>query len=225
MPPVHPFGDWRPRAVVFDCDGLLVDTEPCWTVAETELFRRRGRGFGPDEKALLIGRSLDHACDELARLFEEPSGAALADELLSLVVGVIDGGVAPMPGAAELIEQIGAVLPIAVASNSPRALLDTTLARSGLRTLVEITIAADEVLLPKPAPDLYVEACRRLSTEPRDALALEDSTTGVRSARAAGMRVVGVPTLASAFDADWVVASLTDPGLGAWFSASSPPGG
>ncbi len=70
--------DWRPKAVIFDCDGLLVDTEPSWTAAETELFRRRGRGFGVAEKALLIGRSLEDASVTLAEEFGEPGceGAA-----------------------------------------------------------------------------------------------------------------------------------------------------
>lgn len=210
--------DWRPKAVVFDCDGLLVDTEPCWTVGETELFRRRGRGFGDAEKALLIGRSLADASVTLAEEFgEQGRERELIEELLVLVREAVAAGARVMPGARELVEFTAGRLPIAVASNSPRALMDVALERGGFAGTFEVSIAADEIASPKPAPDMYLEACRRLGVEPGDALAFEDSSTGVRSARAAGVRCVGVPTLVNhSLEADWVWPSLADPYLVAW---------
>ena len=115
---------WLPKAVVFDCDGLLMDTEPCWTAGETELFARRGLPFGAEQKALLIGRSLPAASAGLAEVFGEPdAGADIAAELLELVAAAVGSSAAAMPGARAVVAAAAAAVPVAVASNSPRALL------------------------------------------------------------------------------------------------------
>jgi HAD superfamily hydrolase (TIGR01509 family) len=206
--------------VVFDCDGLLVDTEPCWTVAETELFARRGLPFGPDQKQLLIGRSLLAASEVLAAVFGEPGRArAIADELESLVLDVVAEQAEAMPGAHTVVALAAARVPVAVASNSSRRLLDIALRRAGLRDVLGVSVAADEVDRPKPAPDLYQHACGRLGVPTADSLAFEDSLTGMRSAIAAGMRLISVPT----FDrpdlpGDWRLATLADDDLHAWIA-------
>ncbi|KFZ83517.1 hypothetical protein ED92_06345 [Amycolatopsis sp. MJM2582] len=212
------FGGRNPRAVVFDCDGLLMDTEPCWSVAETELFARRGLPFGADEKALVIGKSLPAAADAMAEAFGEPdAGAEIADELLRLVTEVVTAKAEAMPGARELVELTAAAVPVAVASNSPRALLDAALVRGGLAAMFPVKLAADEVTAPKPDPEMYLTACALLNVEPADALAFEDSMTGLRSARAAGVPVIGVPTLKHQdFPADVVIGSLRDEELLSW---------
>ncbi|MEU9685893.1 HAD family hydrolase [Amycolatopsis japonica] len=212
------FGGRNPRAVVFDCDGLLMDTEPCWSVAETELFARRGLPFGADEKALVIGKSLPAAADAMAEAFGEPdAGAEIADELLRLVTEVVTAKAEAMPGARELVELTAAAVPVAVASNSPRALLDAALVRGGLAAMFPVKLAADEVTAPKPDPEMYLTACARLNVEPADALAFEDSMTGLRSARAAGVPVIGVPTLMHQdFPADVLIGSLRDEELLSW---------
>lgn len=170
-----------PREVVFDCDGLLMDTEPCWTVAETELFARRGLPFGPAQKALVIGKS----GAAMAEAFGEPgAGDALAAGLLEHVAEVVAAKAEALPGARELVDLVADRVPFAVASN-PRALLCTALARGGFT--VEVSVAADEVVAPKPAPDLYLAACAALDVAPGEAVAFEDSMTGVRPARAAGV--------------------------------------
>ncbi|WP_410576938.1 HAD family hydrolase [Amycolatopsis sp. lyj-108] len=204
--------------MVFDCDGLLMDTEPCWSVAETELFARRGLPFGPDEKALVIGKSLPAAADAMAKAFGEPGGGAeIADELLRLVTEVVTAKAEAVPGACELVELTAAAVPVAVASNSPRALLDAALSRGGLSAMFPVKLAADEVAAPKPDPEMYLTACALLNVEPADALAFEDSMTGLRSARAAGLPVIGVPTLRQQdFPADVVIGSLRDEELLAW---------
>ena len=209
------FTDWTPTAVVFDCDGLLMDTETCWTVAETAVFARRGLGFGPEEKALLLGKSVPDAGRVLAERFNEPESAgAIVEELLGLVEGVIAEHARPLPGALEIVQALSGVLPMAVASNSSRRLLDLALSRGGFSDLLPLTIAADEVESPKPAPDLYLRACEMLGTHPYATVAFEDSTTGVKSARAAGLKVVGVPSLAHVpLPADIVLPSLSDPTL------------
>lgn len=212
------FDGWSPKAVVFDCDGLLMDTEPCWTIAETEIFARRGLPFGPDQKALVIGKSVEAAALAMAEVFGEPGrGREIGRELLGLVTEVVSSKAEAMAGAREIVELAAARAAIGVASNSPRALLDAALVRGGFTGVFPVVVAADEVENPKPAPDMYLEACRHLGVEPRDALAFEDSMTGLRSAQAAGIRTVGVPTLADRdFPADLVVASLRDQVLLEW---------
>jgi HAD superfamily hydrolase (TIGR01509 family) len=219
------FGEWVPGAVVFDCDGLLVDTEPCWTVAETELFTRRGLPFGDAEKASLIGTSVPAACATLADAFADGAIAAqIESELLERVAVIVARDAQAMPGAAALVARIRARRPTAVASNSPRALLDQALARGGFARTFEVTLAADEVTRPKPEPELYLTACARLGVDPGRCLALEDSATGIAAATAAGLRTIGVPTLAGRdIGAHVTVDSLTDAGLVAWVE-SWPPG-
>lgn len=220
MPPdvITDLTTWAPSAVVFDCDGLLVDTEPCWTVAEAELFARRGFGFGSAEKAMVIGKSVPAAAEELAVFFDEPGAAtAIGLELLELVEEVVDRSAQAMSGAAEIVARTMRRVPVAVASNSPRGLLDAALRRAGLTDLLRVSVAADEVAAAKPAPDMYLAACAALQVPPARCLAFEDSLTGVRSARAAGMRIVGIPTLRHEdFPADIVFPSLVADRLLAW---------
>ena len=212
------FPDWKPAAVVFDCDGLLMDTESCWTVAETAAFARRKLAYGPQEKALLIGKSVPDADILLAERFNEPeSAAAIAEELLQLVETIIAERAIPLPGATEIVSALHGVLPIAVASTSPRCPLNIALSCGGFNDLLPLSIAADEVKSPKPAPDLYLQACKMLDVDPQTAVAFEDSATGATSARAAGLKVVGVPSLANVvLPADVIVPSLLDPELRVW---------
>jgi HAD superfamily hydrolase (TIGR01509 family) len=207
-----------PRAVVFDCDGLLVDTEPCWTAAERELFARHGTVFTLEHKAQIIGRSPAGAGQAMARLLDLPgAGPALADELLSLVHDRITHGVRPRPGATHLVSQVAGRFPVAVASNSPRHLLDAALAAAGFDHALPVRIGVDEVPSPKPAPDLYLAACALLAMDPLECLALEDSPVGLQAARAAGLHTVGVPSLPGlALAADLVVPSLGDSLLLEW---------
>jgi HAD superfamily hydrolase (TIGR01509 family) len=215
MPEVLAF---RPAGVVFDCDGLLVDTEPCWTVAESAVFAARGLPYGPAEKALFIGKSVPATVELMAGIFGETGNDdAIRAEVMRTVGDVIGGQAEPMPGAIELVRALTGRTPIGVASNSPRVILDIALERAGLTGAFGAVIAADEVPIPKPAPDLYLRACRLLGADPGASIAFEDTWTGAAAARAAGMRVVGVPSLQpEGFPADLVLASLTDPVLLAW---------
>ncbi len=211
-------------AVVFDCDGLLVETESRWTLAETAIFAEHGFPFGPEEKAMLIGRSIEAACDEMAEYFGRAGeGPAIAVDLLERVQREVEAFVEPMPGAVELVQACAARVPVAVASNSPRSLLDLALERSGLAELFPHSVAGDEVARPKPDPELYVAACRQLNADPARSVAFEDSGTGAASARAAGLYVIVVPSLpGKQLDHDWQLTTLADPELVAWASALVP---
>jgi len=187
-----------PDAVVFDNDGLLLDTESVWTRAEQDLFRRRGKKFTPADKRELVGTSAAIAGVVLEGRLGEPGRAAeLIEELNALVVAELEHGVEAMVGARDLLhalKQRGT--PIGLVSNSPIAFVRRSLELAGFEDRFDVVLSAHEVAAPKPAPDPYLEACRRLGVEPGPAVvALEDSPTGVAAARAAGLTVIGVPSV------------------------------
>ena len=203
-----------PAAIIFDNDGLLLDTEGAWTRAETTLFTRHGGTFSAEHKRELIGSSHTVAAGKLELMLGLPGrGPELMAELHDLVMQEALREVLPRPGAVELVGALReAGIPVAVASNSPRAFLDRVLRTGGVAGLFGVTVAGDEVPRPKPAPDIYLEACRRLGADPEASVGLEDSPTGAAAAKAAGLTVVGVPYLADLEipDADLVASSLAD---------------
>ena len=203
-----------PDAIVFDNDGLLLDTEVAWTRAETALFERHGSTFTDDHKRDLIGSSHTIAAGKLEAMLAQPGqGLALMAELHALVMAEAAHDVAPRPGAVELVDALNAAgIPVAVASNSPREFLDLVLRTSGMAQRFTVTVAGDEVPSPKPAPDIYLEACRRLGADPARSVGLEDSPTGAQAAKAAGLTVIGVPYLPDMEipAADLTTASLAD---------------
>jgi len=207
-----------PDAVVFDLDGLLADTETRWTVAETRLFARHGLPYGEAEKAIMIGRSVDSCSLEMARLFERPGEHELiATELVDEVMALLAAGVEALPGAVELVAACASRVPVAVASNSDRSYVDLVLERVGLADYLPVRVTTDDVERPKPDPEPYLVACRRLGARPSHSVAFEDTELGASAARAAGLTVVAVPSLAgSLIGCDLQVTSLADPALVHW---------
>lgn len=187
-----------PDAVVFDNDGLLLDTESVWTRAEEDLFERRGLEFTPADKRQLVGTSAEIAGGILEQRLGEPGRAEeLIEELNVLVVAELEHGVEAMIGARELLERLRERgTPIGLVSNSPLRFVQRSIEIVGFGDLFDVILSAHEVAAPKPAPDPYLEACRRLGVEPGPSVvALEDSPTGVAAARAAGLTVIGVPSI------------------------------
>jgi HAD superfamily hydrolase (TIGR01509 family) len=187
-----------PDAVVFDNDGLLLDTESVWTRAEQDLFERRGREFTATDKRELVGTSAAIAGAVLERRLEEPGRSAdLIEELNALVAAELEHGVEAMIGARELLGRLRERgTPIGLVSNSPLAFVRRSLELVGFEDHFDVVLSAHEVAAPKPAPDPYLEACRRLGVEAGPSVvALEDSPTGVAAARAAGLTVIGVPSI------------------------------
>lgn len=187
-----------PEAVVFDNDGLLLDTESVWTRAEEDLFELRGTEFTPADKLELVGTSAEIAGGILERRLGEPGRAAeLIEELNELVVAELEHGVEAMLGARELLERLrDQQVSLGLVSNSPLRFVLRSIELAGFQDFFEVILSAHEVAAPKPAPDPYLEACRRLGVEPGpDVVALEDSPTGVAAARAAGLTVIGIPSV------------------------------
>jgi HAD superfamily hydrolase (TIGR01509 family) len=187
-----------PDAVVFDNDGLLLDTESVWTRAEQDLFERRGIEFTPTHKRELVGTSAEIAGGILERRLNEPDRAAvLIEELNELVVAELEHGVEAMLGAREVLHELSTRgTPLGLVSNSPLRFVQRSLEIVGFTDHFDIVVSAHDVAAPKPAPDPYLEACRRLGVEAGpNVVALEDSPTGVAAARAAGLTVIGIPSL------------------------------
>lgn len=202
------------RAVVFDFDGLLADTEKPWGVAESAMFTTRGLHYGDAERHLFLGAAAADAAAIMADRFGEPHPEVLA-EFIARARQQLSADSEPMPGAVDMLSSMR--VPFAVASNTPRDLLDLSLTASGLDALVPLSVSSSEVGAPKPAPDVYLRACELLGVAPAAAVAVEDSRTGAAAARAAGLAVVMVPSGPyQPGDADLIVTALTDAALVAW---------
>lgn len=204
-------GAWR--AVVLDLDGLLVDTEPLWLEAKKAVFAGHGAVFGPAEQSASLGADDVTTAILFAHRLGLPDGhvEAIRTEYLDRARQAFMAGVTARPGARELVAALSGRVPLGLASNTQRSLVDLILDRSGLAGSFDAISTGDEVT-PKPAPDVYLLACRRLGVDPASAVALEDSPAGVRAAKAAGMRCIAVPSGhgADLSHADLVIGSLLE---------------
>jgi HAD superfamily hydrolase (TIGR01509 family) len=204
----------RPGAVVFDCDGLLIDSEVRWAVAERRVVEGHGGEWTEELRERLVGGSGEHTAMRIAEWvgLEESAEPGLLAEIYDSYLAVIDElGVDPMPGARSLVAALAGVIPLAVASNTREQMVRATLAASGLPPVFEHIFTPSEERRAKPAPDVYLAACEALGVPPSEAVAFEDSPPGMAAARAAGMYVIGVPSEGvHEIDADLVLGSLLD---------------
>jgi HAD superfamily hydrolase (TIGR01509 family) len=204
-------GPWH--AVVFDMDGLLVHTERQWLQAKQELFRRYGQELSVADRAAVFGFSdLQSATYFAGRLgLADERIEDLRVEYLEIVAALIDAGIELTEGATELLERLRGQLPIALASNTRRTLVDRILQQTPFGDWFGAIATGDEVP-PKPAPDVYLLACERIGADPGTTVAVEDSPAGIMAARAAGLHTIGVPSDAAhpLSEADYQVTSLVE---------------
>jgi len=215
----HTGADWPPgplQAVLFDMDGLLVDTEPLWFEVESSVMARLGGEWTAADQSALIGGSMDRS---VAYLNERASRPAEPDQVADwLRYGMAEmletREVEPMPGAVELVGQVRASgLPCALVTSSEPIIVDAVLAALARRAVsFDVIVSGADVTEPKPDPEPYLLAVAKLGVRPEFCVALEDSQNGVRSARAAGCVTVAVPGHAPIADLAGVhvVTSLAD---------------
>jgi len=180
--------------VVFDLDGVLLDSERLWDQARREVAIGHGAHWRADATAAMLGMS----SVEWSQYMRDTLGVDLApDRIVELVVaGLLEQyrrRLPLIPGAVAAVQRIGRRWPLALASSAGRPVIDAVLAIAGLQHEFQATVSSEEVPRGKPAPDVYLEAARRLGQPPRACAAVEDSANGIRSALAAGLHVVAVP--------------------------------
>ncbi len=184
-----------PQAVIFDMDGLLVDSEPVWTIAEDAMMAALGRQCDPEIQRTLVGMRMRDFIGGMHRAYGMTESVEdLCDDLVARMTVLIPDHVPPRPGARDLLDYLYARgIPCAIASSSPLSIIDATLAAQNWGRYFSIRVCGDDVPNGKPAPDIYLEAARRLGVDPADCLTLEDSPNGARAAVAAGMICYAIP--------------------------------
>jgi HAD superfamily hydrolase (TIGR01509 family) len=205
------------EAVVFDLDGVLIDSEPVWEQVRHRLVDERGGHWLPDTQSRLMGMSTA----EWARYLSEDLGVGLTPTEVAETVTrrMADSYTRALPllaDATDALGRLGERWPLGLASSSPRSLIDTVLAGAGWTGLFDVTLSTEEVERGKPAPDVYLAVTQRLEVPTHSAVAVEDSTNGLRSAAAAGLRVIAVPRPGyppsdpALAGADLILSSLTE---------------
>jgi HAD superfamily hydrolase (TIGR01509 family) len=201
-------------AVVFDLDGVLIDSEQVWDDVREELAHERGGRWHPGAQRDMMGMS----SPEWSRYMHERIGLSESPEEINRIVveRMVEryaAGPPWLPGAVDTVRRIAAEFVLGLASSSNRELIDLVLEAGGIAGCFRATVSSEEVAAGKPAPDVYLEVARRLGVDPHECTAVEDSHNGIRSAKAAGMRCVAIPNMHfppgdAVADADAVVSSL-----------------
>jgi HAD superfamily hydrolase (TIGR01509 family) len=184
----------RIAAVIFDLDGVLVDSEGVWNAARAEVTHEHGGTWRDDAQQAMMGMS----STEWSAYMHQDLGVRLSPEEISATVS---GQLAAryrthlplLPGAVMSVTGMAACWPLGLASSANRSIIDLVLDLAGLQGCFAVTVSSEEVPRGKPAPDVYLEAARRLEVPPEECVAVEDSSSGLRSASAAGMTVTAVP--------------------------------
>lgn len=182
------------RAVVFDLDGVLVETEEVWDEVRERLAAEVGARYDAAAQRAMMGMSAPEWSAYMERLGVPGPPAAINDEVVRRLIARYREELPLISGAVEAVQRMAAAgFTLAVASSSNRVLIELVLTESGLAPLFAAAVSSEEVARGKPSPDVYVEACRRIGFAPAQAAAVEDSHAGIRSARAAGLRVLAIP--------------------------------
>jgi len=181
-------------AVVFDLDGVLIQSEEVWDEVRERFVRERGGRYDEEVQRAMMGMS----APEWSRYLHQEAGVPdspeeIDGEVVRRMLEAYREDLPLIPGAAEAVRRAAERFPLAVASSSNRELIDEVLHVAGIEELFRATVSSEEVARGKPSPDVYLEAARRLGVAAARCAAVEDSHAGIRSAKAAGMRVVAIP--------------------------------
>jgi HAD superfamily hydrolase (TIGR01509 family) len=196
-------GSLNIQAVVFDLDGVLIDSENVWADVRRQFTTEHGGRWAPDAQRRMMGMS----SPEWAAYMHDELGVAL--EPGEIIAGVVDEMASRyrthlplLSGASDAVRRLAARWPLALASSANRPLIDLALDEAALTACFAVTLSTEEVGRGKPAPDVYLEAARRLAVSPERCAGVEDSSNGLRALDAAGMRVIAVPNRDFPPDAD-----------------------
>jgi HAD superfamily hydrolase (TIGR01509 family) len=190
-------------AVVFDMDGVLIQSEEVWDKVREAYVRERGGRYDTEVQRAMMGMSStewSRYLHEAAAVPDEPD--AINAEVVRRMLAAYREHLPLIDGAVDAVRRLAAHYPLGLASSSNRPLIETVLEIAGLAACFTATVSSEEVARGKPAPDVYLEAARRLGVEPGSCAAVEDSHGGIRSAKAAGMRVIAFPNSSYPPDAD-----------------------
>jgi HAD superfamily hydrolase (TIGR01509 family) len=182
------------EAVVFDMDGVLIDSEPVWERVRTEYIAERGGRWPAGAQDRLMGMSTGEWSAYMSRDFALALPAErVARDVIGAMAAEYRQHLPMLPGAVDTVRLLATRYRLAVASSAPKSLIEAVLDASGLRPAFEAAVSSEEVPRGKPAPDVYLEATTRLGVSPAACAAIEDSANGLRSASAAGLTVIAVP--------------------------------
>jgi HAD superfamily hydrolase (TIGR01509 family) len=187
-------GDRVIEAVVFDMDGVLVDSEPVWERVRREFVAAHGGRWPADAQHRLMGMSTAEWSAYMAADFGlDFSPAQVAERIIDGLTAAYASELPLLPGAVDAVRRLAARWPLAVASSSPASLIAVVLDAADLRSAFTAAVSSEEVQHGKPAPDVYLEAVARLGVRPEACAAVEDSSNGLRAAAAAGLAVIAIP--------------------------------
>jgi len=182
------------QAVVFDLDGVLIDSEPVWEEVRRAYVADRGGRWLPDTQERLMGMSTEEWARYIAADLVDGVGAEdVAYEVVDRMSQRYAEGLPLLPGAEDAVRRMAEYRPLGLASSSPRALIDLVLGKLGVEGLFRTTVSTEEVENGKPAPDGYLAVAAQMDVPPGGCVAIEDSSNGLRSADAAGMTVIAIP--------------------------------
>jgi HAD superfamily hydrolase (TIGR01509 family) len=183
-----------PVAVVFDLDGVLIESEQVWDTAREELVRERGGSWRDSATRDMMGMS----SNEWSRYMHDRLGVPMRPDdinadVVRRVAAAYEDHLPLLPHAVETVRRLAEKWPLGVASSSNRPIIELVLDRSGLAGCFAAVVSSEEVEHGKPAPDVYLAVATKIGVEPSDCVAIEDSTNGIKAALAAGMRTIAVP--------------------------------
>ena len=182
------------KAVVFDMDGVLVDSEPVWERVRQAFTAAHGGRWADDAQDRMMGMSTAEWSAYISADFGvRLAPAQVAEQVIAAMAAEYQAHLPLLPGAVDAVRELSARWPLAVASSAPRSLIEAVLDTSGLRPAFAAAVSSEEVARGKPAPDVYLEATARLGVPASACAAVEDSSNGLRSAAAAGLAVIAVP--------------------------------
>jgi beta-phosphoglucomutase-like phosphatase (HAD superfamily) len=182
------------QAIIFDMDGLLVDSEPCWDAARKTWAAERGVDWGPEDHRACMGVSTAVWADYMIRRLElDLTREQVIDRVVAGMRDIYSRGIPYKPGAVGAVARAAACCPVGLASGSEKSLIQMMLADRPMAGKFMAWVCTDDMARGKPAPDVYLECARQLGVDPRACVCLEDSGAGIQSGKAAGMKVIAVP--------------------------------